>query len=154
MAPQPIDEDAPAGFLSAEEGMPLDVLREGAQRLEALRCAGTHVTVNENYLEGGPRRSFLPYGDHSLLVSHRDGEEQGEPAGAHDLVRFDAHAVLPPEVPMDGPLYMVFPLRQGTASIGTVVTEGVSPLLKDGRLTSFLSKLSASVEHARLRKLG
>lgn len=142
----------PAVRFSSEGGAPLEVLLDCGQSLGQLHRSDVFVTVNRNYLEGGSFRSFLPYGDVSLLVEDTAANGLVEHEGTSGLVHFEAGEILPPEVSMKGQLYVVHPLRQGMVSIGAVVIEGVSPYLRDGQLYALLSEVSASVERARLRR--
>ena len=132
-----------------EGATPLDVLLEWRGSLGSLGCPSVFVTVSEDYLQDKASRSFLTYGNRSLLVAHYERGRRAAGEGVQSSVRFKAADLLPSTVPLDGSLYMVLPLRQATVSIGTVVTEGVSPLLQNGKLADMLMGVSSSIERYR-----
>lgn len=129
------------------------IIRECERYFGELQCPNVYLTVNEDYLASGAVLTATPYGDFSLLVAHRGDGFEASCDERHVYARFASKEILPPQAVMNNPLYMVYPLRQGTACIGTLVTENASPILGHGFLTIVLTLLSSSIEGALRREV-
>ena len=130
-----------------------EILHECERRIGEMRCRNVYLNINENYLDDGAARATTTYGPTSLLMAH-GGEDIGLVYDyKHVYTRFITKQLIPLHVPMDQKVYMVYPLRQGTTCIGTLVTEGVSPIQQYGFLTIILSLLSSSIENMRKKEI-
>lgn len=130
-----------------------EILHECERRIGEMRCRNVYLSINENYLDDGATRATTTYGPTSLLMAH-GGKDIGLVYDyKHVYTRFITKQLIPLHVPMDQKVYMVYPLRQGTTCIGTLVTEGVSPILQYGFLTIILSLLSSSIESMRKKEI-
>ena len=129
-----------------------EILHVCEHYLGEVDCKDVYLTINDNYLEYDAVRTVTSYGAFSLLMAHSGADINLVYDNQHIYARYLARTILPPEVPMDGRVYMVFPLRHHTTCIGTLVTEGVSPLMRYGFLTVILTLLSSSIESVRKKE--
>ena len=129
-----------------------EILRECERYFKELRCKNTFLMINDNYLDYDAMRHVGSYGPVSLLMAHSGNDIGLVYDNSHIYARFLSQNLLPPEVPRSGSVYMVFPVRHNTTCIGTLVTEGVSPILRYGFLTIILTLLSSSIESVRKRE--
>ena len=130
-----------------------EILHECETHFDEMSCRNVYLSINESYLDYDALRAVTTYGATSLLMAH-GGEDIGLVYDfKHVYTRFITKQIIPLHVPMDHHVYMVYPLRQGTTCIGTLVTEGVSPILQYGFLTILLSLLSSSIESMRKKEM-
>lgn len=118
------------------------------KHFSVIGCHNAYLMVSEDYLDRSAGAADVPYGQVSLLMAHDGDSVQTECDERHVYARFTAQDILPRQIPMDKSLYVVYPLRHGSTSIGTVVTEGVSPLMRNGSLMIVLTLLSSAIESA------
>ena len=129
-----------------------EILGECERYFSAVRCPNVYLTINDNYLEYDAVRAITTYGAYSLLMAHSGRDLNLVYDNGHIYARFLSRHILPLEVPMTAPVYMVFPLRHHTTCIGTLVTEGVSPMMRYGFLTIILTLLSSTIESTRKKE--
>ncbi len=131
----------------------LTVLLECERYFPELRCPNVYLMINDDYLAQETANSIVPFGNVSLLVAHSGDNIKTGSDERHIYARFTTQDILPRQIPMDKPLYMVFPLRNDATCIGMLVTEGVSPLHKHGFLSILLTLLASSIESSRKREI-
>ncbi len=106
-----------------------DILRECERCFPQLGCANAYLVLNDEYPDDEAARSSTVYGLKGALAAHWGEEIPAEYDYRHIYERFEMRRLLPECAPADRPVYMVFPLRQNTACIGYVLTEGVPPMV-------------------------
>lgn len=118
-----------------------------------MRCANAYLTIDDRFLIYDVGKAGTSYGPIAHLMAHY-GTQRLDPFDEdHDYATFLTKDILPPKVPMDQPVYVVYPLRQNKTCIGTLVTDGVSPIVMHGFLTFFLTLLSGSIENVRKKEM-
>ena len=130
-----------------------EILQECELYFGELQCPNAYLMINDGYLEYDAMRSLTSYGALSLLMAYHGADIQLVYDNKHIYARYLSRNILPPEVAMDGPVYVVYPLRHHTTCIGTVVTEGVSSLHKYGFMTIILTLLSSAIESTRKKEM-
>ncbi len=130
-----------------------EILLECERTFGELKCPNTYLMINDNYFDQNTIRAVTSYGPLSLLMAYGGAGINLVYDNKHIYARFLSRNILPPEIPLTKPVYMVFPLRHGTTCIGTLVTEGVSPILKYGFMTIVLTLLSSAIESARKKEM-
>ena len=121
--------------------------------LPEIRSSQAFLTLNTDYLRDGTTRTKIPYGRDSLLGAVTGLAPAPPCDGHHVYARFSSHEILPPEVAMDRPLYLVYPLRQGLTCIGTLVTAGVAPIVRYGFLGILIDLVANSADSALRREM-
>lgn len=129
------------------------ILSEGEHFLRDIGCSHVYVSINDDYLKYDATRTTATYGTTSTLRVRCDTEVKISSEEEQDYKRFVTKSLLPADEPMDAPVYMVFPLRYDTNCIGTLVTEGVSPILQYGFITIILKLLSSAIENMRKKEV-
>lgn len=129
------------------------ILRECERYFGEVRCPHAYLTINDNYLASDSTRAATSYGTVSKLMAQTGHVLPMSSYEKHVYTSFLTRDLLPREVPMNGRLYMVFPLRHNATCIGTLVTEGVSPIMRFGFLTLILTLLASSIESVRKKEL-
>ena len=128
------------------------ILSDCEQFAAFINCPNVYLCVNDKYLRLDADRSALSYGPVSHLMAKRGSTITRPCDMKHIYTTFLSNRLLPPEVPMDKPVYTVLPLRHNETCIGALVTEGVSPIMQHGFLTFFLTLLSVSIESVQKKK--
>ena len=131
----------------------LGILRECERYFAEVRCPRVYLTINDSYLVSDSTRNVTAYGTMSKLMAQTGQVMPMSSYERHVYTSFPTRRLLPERAPMDQRVYMVFPLRHNTTCIGTLVTEGVSPILRHGFLTIILTLLSSSIESVRKKEL-
>lgn len=129
------------------------ILVECERYFGEIRCPRVCLTINDAYLSNDISRAVTSYGTVSKLMAQSGLDLSMSSYEKHVYRSFLTHDLLPVEVPLDQRLYMVYPLRHNTTCIGTLVTEGVSPILRYGFLTIILTLLASSIESVRKKEL-
>lgn len=130
----------------------LEVIIACERYLPELGCPNAYLTLNEGYLGADAALASVPYGLHALLVAHSGTSVKTGCDERHVYESFRSRDILPRELSTGGGMHMVYPLRRGTACMGTLVTEGVSPLLGRGFISIILTLLSSAIEGAHRRE--
>lgn len=115
----------------------------------AARCPNIYMSISDRYLHFDTAQDLSRYAPISHLVACGDTGELPACDERHVYESYAAEEILPASVPMDAPLYVVYPLRQGRDHVGIVVTEGVSPTMGHGFLPFCLTMLSAGMINMR-----
>ncbi|MBR3158748.1 MAG: GGDEF domain-containing protein [Atopobiaceae bacterium] len=121
--------------------------------LYELECPNVYLAMNDDYFEFDSSRTATSYGTSSTLKVHCSTTSSLTHDKEHGYMRFLSKQILPPEVHMNCPLYVVYPLRHHATCIGTLVTEGLSPLMEYGFLVIILKLISCSIENMRKKEL-
>lgn len=128
-----------------------DVLGMCDSYAHEVRCPNVFVTLNDRYMH-----SEDSSGTHFGPISHLAVCEGGirlEHNERHVYATFLTEQLLPPQIPLDAPLYIVYGLHRNGSGIGTFVTEGLSPIAAHGFLAFALTLLSVAIENARKTRL-
>lgn len=118
-----------------------------------IKCPNIYLCVNDRYLRFDADQSAEVYGPIMHLMGFYGNAIAKSCDLKHIYSSYLTEHLLPPEVPMDKSVYTVLPLRHNAACIGMVVTEGVSPIMRHGFLTFFLSLLSGSIESVQKKEM-
>lgn len=129
------------------------ILRECERYFSEIRCPQVCLTINDSYLASDSARAVTSYGTVSKLMAQSGRLLPMASYEKHIYTSFLTRSLLPPSIPLDQRVYMVFPLRHNTTCIGTLVTEGVSPIMRYGFLTIILTLLASSIESVRKKEL-
>lgn len=118
-----------------------------------LDCPNTFASINDSYLYPRDAEDTTEYGRTSSLVA-RSGPALTLACDAnHVYTTFETRDLLPPEVALDGGLYMVSPLRRNDDCVGMLVTEGVPSIVSHGFFALFLNILSAAIDAVRTAQI-
>ena len=115
----------------------------------AARCPNIYMSISDRYLHFDAAQDLSRFAPISHLVAC--GNTDGLPPcdERHVYESYAAEEILPACTPMEAPLYVVYPLRQGANHVGIVVTEGLSPTMGHGFLPFCLAMLSAGMINMR-----
>ena len=115
----------------------------------AARCPNLYMSISDRYLHFDTAQDLGRYAPVSHLVACENTDGLDPCDERHIYESYAAEEILPTSVPMEAPLYVVYPLRQGADHVGIVVTEGVSPAMGHGFLPFCLTMLSAGMINMR-----
>ena len=120
-----------------------------------LDCDNAFLSLNDSYLRfgEGEGKDVGVYGPTSHLMVRKDRSPSSTCDREHIYASYPSERLLPPEIPLSRPIYLVCPLRHNDMCVGMVVTEGVPSVIHYGFLAFFLTMLSASIEAARKSRL-
>ena len=110
-----------------------------------LDCENAYLTLNESYLAPGEAGA----GDRCRLVACKRTLPGLRPDGRHVYATYDRSRILPDEVPLDKPVYLVSPLKHNDVSLGMVVCEGVPSAVRHGLTAFYFTALAAAIESVR-----
>ena len=125
------------------------ILRVTESVLNEMGCANVFLVMNDDYLEHESAHTASVYGATCTLKVRSNATESEAEQVKKCRVRFPSKQILPDEVHMGPTVYVVYPLRHDTTCIGTLVTEGVSSLMKHGFLAILLKLIACSIENMR-----
>ena len=140
------------------------IMQVCADYLHELGCDNVYLVTNEDYLQFDSPIPVTKYGMFSTLQVHcsadaaqatdtvESGSDRHE-TERREYGRFLTSRILPPDVCMDAPLYVVYPLRHDATCIGLLVTEGLSRFMEQGFLAIILKLISCAVENQRKKEL-
>lgn len=114
-----------------------------------VRCPNVYISLNERFLHREQPDEALSYGAVSYLMAHSGDAILAASDKQHIYASYLTERLLPPSIPLKHPIYVVYPLRHNATCLGIVVTQGVSPLIRHGFLTFFISLLAGSFESVR-----
>ncbi len=140
-----------AAVMDAE--MLFTVLENCEQFVRELNWPNMYLTLNDDYLRAAPSHSAKKYGQTSHLVALSRRSSTLRCDSNHVYATFDSRSILPHEVPLKKPIYTVCPLRHDDTCIGTLVTEGVLPVMHHGFLAFYLTMLSGAIDAVRNSEL-
>lgn len=129
------------------------VVRDCERFAPAIECRHFFLSLNGKYLYSDDDQVATSYGPTSHLMACAGPLAPRTYGAGHIYASFATKDLLPPNVPMDGPIYIVLPLHHNAACIGMVVIEGVSHILRHGFLTFFLTFMANSIESIRKRQV-
>ena len=115
----------------------------------AARCPNIYMSINDRYLHFDSAQDLSRYAPISHLVACGNADGLPPCDERHVYESYAAEEILPASVPMEAPLYVVYPLRQGADHVGIVVTEGLSPTMGHEFLPFCLAMLSAGMINMR-----
>lgn len=118
-----------------------------------MRCDNVYLCLNDRYLTYDADCDTATYGPVSHLMAMGGERPLGPCDSSHTYRTYLTEELLPRELGMDKPLYVVYPLRHGPQCIGMMVTEGLSPVMQHGFLTFFITMLSGSISSVRKNEL-
>ncbi|MDO4798571.1 MAG: GGDEF domain-containing protein [Coriobacteriales bacterium] len=130
-----------------------EILRDCEDYAPAIQCPNVYLSINDSYLRVDADKSAQTYGPISHLMAVGGERDLGERNQEHIYASYATEQLLPPGVGLDKPVYVALPLRHNKSCIGLVVTEGVSPVMRRGFLTFFLTLLSGSIESVQKKQL-
>ncbi len=115
----------------------------------AARCSNIYMSISDRYLHFDTAQDLGRFAPVSHLVACGNTDGLLTCDERHIYESYTAEDILPASIPMEAPLYVVYPLRQGADHLGIVVTEGVSPTMGHGFLPFCLTMLSAGMINMR-----
>ena len=115
----------------------------------AARCPNLYMSISDRYLHFDSVQDLGRFAPISHLVACQNTDGLAPCDERHIYESYPAEEILPASIPMDAPLYVIYPLRQGKDHVGIVVTEGVSPTMGHGFLPFCLTMLSAGMINMR-----
>ena len=121
--------------------------------LHKLGCPNVYLVENDDYMDLDSARTATSYGTSSTLRVHCSDTKSIVHNKQYQYTRFLTKHLLPDEANMTRPLYVVYPLRHGETCIGTLVTEGISPLMEYGFLSIVLKLIAFSFENVRRKEV-
>lgn len=113
------------------------------------RCPNIFLVMSDTYLHHDAEQNLRSYAPIGHLMAHWGSADLPPCDARHIYASYRADELLPPAVPGDAPMYVVYPLRHGETCIGTIVTEGLSPTMSHGFFTFCLTILSAGISNLR-----
>ena len=128
-----------------------EVLASCEKYFPSFGCEAAYLTLNGLALADSGAECFVPYGALSLLAAVGGPREGLHMDANHVYARFPSKQLLPSSVPMGPGMYIVFPMRHNTESVGTLVVKGLPSSLGHGYLTFVLTLLANSIASVRKR---
>ena len=136
--------DFQATVMDAE--MLFTVFEDCEQFVRELGWPNLFLTLNDDYLRSKLPNGAKSYGQVSHLVALGRRSNTLRCNANHVYASFNSRQILPREAPLEKPIYTVCPLRHNDTCMGTLVTEGVPPIMHHGLLAFYLTMLSGAID--------
>lgn len=128
------------------------ILRVSEKYAKELECNNVYLSVSDRYLRSDYDHGVDSYGPVMHLMAYTGKDYRGKCDEKHIYSSYLTRHLLPPEIALSKPLYVVLPLRHNEACIGVAVTEGVSSAMRHGFLAFFLTLLAGSMESVQKKE--
>ena len=130
-----------------------DILENCELFARELDCPNVLLSLNDAYVNSSTIDGVGEYGSMSRLMACKGRFRTLRCDKEHTYTTYETRRILPPNIPVNGPLVIVSPVRRNEACIGLFITEGAPSVARYGFVAFFLTILSSAIEAARRTSL-